>query len=85
MNNLHFFSLLILVYSCLACRPSTNTKVENLENKQEVKDTTNLVHIESKLDSTFIKSTNITEVNTLSLPFGDSSIIKFNTVNHNTS
>ena len=81
MNNAYFFSLLILFNLLLSCRPSTNTKVENLENKQEVKDTISLVHIESKLDS--LSKRNITEVNYLPLPFGDSSILLFDRLPYN--
>ena len=65
----------------LSCKFSN--KVENIENKKEVKDTISLVHFESIIDSPFIR--NITEVNYLPLPFGDSATMEFNTVRFNTS
>ena len=83
MNTIFCFLLSFILFNLLfSCRPSTNTKKENLENKQEVKDTISLVHVESKLDSSSIR--NITEVNYLPLPFGDSSTLNFNAVPFNT-
>ena len=92
MNTNFCFLLSFLLFNLLlSCRPSTNTKKENLDNKQKVgdtisltslRDTISLVYVESKLDSFSIR--NITEVNTLPLPFGDSSTLEFATVPFNT-
>ena len=73
--------LLTLLNLCVACKPSTNVKVDN---KLEKKDTISLVRIEPKLDSIFTKNETITEVNNLPLPFGDSSTLNFNAVPFNT-
>lgn len=74
----NFCLLLFLLGLFLACKPSPSTKMDGqIENK----DSLSLINTTPKLDSS---KKNITEVNYLPLPFGDSSILEFDKIDYNT-